>query len=147
MARLMQWGFFVLLACSLILASSGVASLLGSTRGKDPGPDLVVETPLKSFGAVPRGREVFLSYSLSNRSDHPIRILGVTSLCTPQGCLGVGEQLPFEIPPRSQSQIKLKVQTGNQGNFRADVGLFSDCLGQKTVSLGAEGQVLDRLEY
>ena len=79
--------------------------------------------------------------SIQNCTRHPVRIVGAAGICRAPGCLSVRD-LPLTIPPLSTMPITLEVYAGGEeGPFRLETTLFTDCAEQSELGVGVFGCV------
>jgi hypothetical protein len=130
------------LLLALLLLGTGIASLFGTTARDQKGGALSVDAPVKSFGDAPSGKRVAVTFTLTNRSARPIRVVGATLFCGLHGCLAI-DNLPLEIPPLSNRDFVVCVETRGPGQLAGELTLFSDSPGQPQTVLGINGRVID----
>ena len=106
----------VLFILAFLLLGAGAASLFHTTAN-DQKDGLLINALVKSFGDAPSGKRVAVTFSLTNRSGLPIRILGATPYCGRHGCLAY-YNLPFDIPPLSKRDLVVFAETKALASLR-----------------------------
>jgi len=142
--RFLRLATTILFILAFLMLGAGAASLLHTTAN-DQKDGLLVDALVKSFGDAPSRKRVAVTFSLTNRSALPIRILGATSYCGRHGCLAY-DNLPLDIPPFSKRDLVVFAETRAPGEFASDLTLFSDVPGQFQTVLRVNGRVAENNE-
>ena len=146
MLRLLRFGIVgssvitVALFALTCLAWSGGAGLTSTA----PGDVLRIDPPLRSLGDIKAGSVIAVSFTLSNRSSRPIRVLGTEWFCTKWGCIRP-TGLPVTVPPHANREVQLMLKAAPSGDheFGRAVILYSDCPGEPTVSAQIQGRIFE----
>jgi len=127
------------------LVGTGLVSLFSAGARHGEIRPFSVDRPVKSFGDAPTKKRVAVTFTLTNRSADPIRVLGGTPFCGRHGCLSL-EGLPLEVPPMAQRELVVFVETREPGQFAAELTLFSDCPGHLRTVFEINGRVTESRE-
>jgi len=144
MARILKAASYGFAIVAFGLFGWGLLHLQRSEAAPE-GAALTLEPAAQSFGELPPGRDVPLTFTVRNRASHPVQVVGATSLCNPQGCVAA-EDLPMRIPPRSARELSVTVETKSAGDFTAGIVLYTDAHGQTEIPLEVTGRVLSDAE-
>lgn len=142
-ARWLRLAPVILLVLALLLFGAGVSSLFGTIAGDQEKGGLFVDTPVKSFGDVPSGKRIAVTFTLMNRSTRSIRVVGASLFCGLHGCLTI-DNPTFEISPSSSRELVVWVETRKSGGFVSELTLFSDSPGRPRTVLGINGRVTEK---
>jgi hypothetical protein len=146
MRRLVRFGMVCSLAISVALfALAAWAWSEGEHRASTtPGDLLQIDPPQRSLGDIKAGSVVPVSFTLSNRSSRPIRVLGVEFFCTKWGCISLAG-LPVTVAPHSKREVQLMLRAARAGDheFSTAFNLYSDCPGEPAVPVRIQGRVFD----
>ncbi len=121
----------------------GGISALKETYAILKGETLVVDSSMKSFGVVPSGDPVVVSYKLTNRGDRNIRIVGFRAVCR---CM-VPEDLPFTLRPRESREFPIVIrnpekEAGNPAQIvNWGMTLFTTNPAQVRIPLTVKGEI------
>ncbi len=131
-------GVYLLLMGILVgvayLGFGSIDSALASLRGER----LSIFPSLIDMGEGVPGEMRNASVELTNRTDHPIRIIGGTSDCS---CTVLGD-LPVTIPPGESRSINVAMHLPNAvGSFSRKARLQLDDLGFRTVGFRLAGRI------
>jgi hypothetical protein len=100
------------------------------------GERLLVDSPSKSFGTVDAGAEPVVPFTVQNRSDHAVKIIGARTSCT---CTIVAN-LPMTIPPGGSLDVPISVKTSRlKGQVSVTVRVYSDDPRRAELVLNVEG--------
>jgi hypothetical protein len=72
---------------------------------------------------------------LTNNSDKPVKIVGDTGHCGHGVCLVTRTRIPMIISPHQSGSIEVAVRGMQEGTFKKDYSIFTDCPGQFRVSV------------
>lgn len=131
--------FFTGLAAMLSLAGLATSYLSGAHAV----PELSLRESVRLLGEVPSGRSFAVTFTVTNTTARPVRILGASSTCTPQGCLKVAERPPNEVPPHGTRGIAVDVTTRGSGSLVGRISLYTDCARKPSVPLEVRAYVVD----
>jgi hypothetical protein len=107
------------------------ASALAYLRGDS----LVPDAYSKSFGTAAKDERPSVEFLLRNRTEQPIKVLGVTRSCT---CLATSD-LPIVIPPHGEAILQVSSQAKSRlGPYSERLRVFTDA-GQSSFVLGVQG--------
>jgi hypothetical protein len=133
-------------SCCLLILSLGAFLLGTKPPGIGEGGTLQVEQRSVSLGGLPPGVEVPVTFAATNRTGEPIKLLGVSQLCTSWGCVyWERTAFPVWVAPCSTSTFRLKLRTRKLGTpvpFNAEVSLYSDAPGSEQTSLRVSGSIV-----
>jgi len=137
--KALSWalGFFSLMLLGLALRRTP------SSPTQQAEMALHVETSSRSFGEAPVGTESVVGFSLSNRGQRGVTILGSDAVCYQAACLKA-EGLPLTVPPGEVRLIEIKVLCTSPGEFSRPLTLFTDSAAQREITLSVEGRVVER---
>ena len=134
----------VVLFALAALSWSGGALPAFTTRG-----DLLqIYPPQRSLSDIKAGSVTPVSFTLSNKSFRPIRVLGAEWFCRRWGCIQQAG-LPLTVPPRSKREVQLMLKAALAGDyeFSTSVTLYLDCPGEPTASVQIKGRVSEGKEH
>jgi hypothetical protein len=145
---LLRLGFFLALVSSVTLFAAGAYVLGLAPRRLGLGGSLRVEPKTRWLGDLRPGVEVPVSFTVTNLSDRPARMLGATQFCTTWGCVWRTEP-PVKVPPHGSGAFGLRLRPRAQfcGEFSCDVILFSDAPGHGQTPVRIRGNVLPCAEH
>jgi hypothetical protein len=130
---------------AVLLLGGGAASLFRTPAHDNAEGALFIDAPVKSFGDAPSRRRVAVTFTLTNRSARPIRIVGATPFCGLHGCLAF-DNLPLDIPPLSKRDLVVFAETRDPGQLTSELTLFSDVPGHPQIPLVVNGRVVENDE-
>ncbi|MFI5456161.1 MAG: DUF1573 domain-containing protein [Isosphaerales bacterium] len=110
------------------------------------GETLFVDSSTKSFGVVPAGDPIVVSYKLTNRGDQNIRIVGCRAVCR---CM-VPEDLPFTLRPKESRNFPILIRNPKgEGGSRSQtinwgITLFTTNPAQAQIPLTVKGELRTR---
>jgi hypothetical protein len=124
----------------------GVLTWEGSVLGGSAPADLLVEPAVRALGDLPPTTVVPIIFRATNRSYHPIRVVGMNEVCARWACVRA-KNLPCVVPARGSADIALSVLTKNgplEANavFERTIVLYSDCPGRLVIPLQVSGRLL-----
>ena len=135
---------FALFATSFLPCSYGFYLISSHRAGAESvGLDQIEVTPGQPVGVVESGTVVTASFTVKNKSDRPIRILGADTSCS---CTTVDE-LPPLLEASQSLVIKLSIHTPETPTpFHGQCDLFTDNSNQRTVALKYDGKAVKTSE-
>jgi len=105
-----------------------VAASIAYLRGEH----VAVDEPLKSLVGIQGGSRLVVRYGLTNRSGHPIKLVGATSSCS---CTAV-EDLPKTLAAFEKQSVQVKITVAeDRSDFSGSIRLFTDDLDSQDVVL------------
>lgn len=91
-------------------------------------------------GSNPKGSHTSVAVAIANHGSSPVRIIGGTTSCK---CVAT-QDLPVEIPPGEQRQIRIQVNfSGDPGPFRQHFKLWVEGDSFQPVLGRLHGEVLE----
>jgi len=144
--RRLSWAAITLICLNLVLIGltayaylefGSILRALSIARGEY----LSVDQASKSFGPIEPGRVTAVSFVITNRGDHPVRILGYRA----GNCYTApADLLPITIAPRERRRFRIRVAT--PGSLKPQTLLLSGVLlttspGQRELELAISGEV------
>ncbi len=141
MTRLARIGSNAGLALATALFAAGIAATRVQASRDDGGATLKVDEPIRRFEDAATGEIRWLTFTVSNRGERPLSLLGSADLCTRQGCVHA-EGLPLTIPGRQRRDLRIHVEAGGVGDFAADLTVYTSAPGQSEIVFGIRGKVV-----
>lgn len=88
------------------------------------------------------GAETTLTFQAINRSDHPVRIVGVNKSCGKNCCVGPKREAPYEIMPHVIEDFECTLAVGKPGLFQGQIRVFADDGGVHEIILTVSGEAV-----
>lgn len=127
---------FLLLAMGLL---TSIYSEFPSTRMLLARTDVVVLPATKVVGDVPAGENLSIQFTVENRSNMPVAIVGVTGMCECR----MRPSIPFELAAGESRTILMSYRAPEDiGNFRKVVSFVTASNATRLVQLQLKGNVL-----
>jgi hypothetical protein len=137
---------FALLAAAI--ACLGLAAARWINRPPAPSPGAApwrVEPASQSFGVVPSGSTVHLTYTVHNDTDQELWVLGCDERCEGDGCLAA-PGLPMTVPPFGSRTLVVKTSLRTPCDYRKPLTIFANRESQPQLVLIVEGRVVEPTE-
>lgn len=131
---------FLTLAAIFFLLALALTPPFSSALGLGAAADLILDASTKSFGEARAQSEFNVTFTLTNVSPRPLKVIGAEFVCGPDGCL-TPENLPLEIPAHHKRDLTVHVKTVKPGQFQRGVTLYTDCPGKPKVVINIRGRV------
>ncbi len=132
---------YVLFSLTALIIGFGVA------RGERPWEPLiaardplVLDAPSKSFGREASHQTIPITFTLTNHSGRPVRVVGASNYCSRWGCV-VAQGLPFEIAAEGAHDVTIELETREPGPFDQSINVFTDCPGRGELTLRITGEI------
>ena len=138
----LQFASATLFLLAFAFCGAGVAGLRRESAPPSEERSLLLDQAVKSFGDAPSKTRVAVTFALTNRSERPVSVIGATPFCGRHGCVEF-DKLPLNIPPRSEGQLVVYVETGAPGQFNGEMTLFLRGAHEPETVLGVKGNVVD----
>ncbi len=117
-----------------VMAYESIRTRLRSTEG----PPVFVYDETKSFGTAIPGEYRIVSYTIENRSDRSVRILGCGSTCAVHPA---DADLPFVLPARSRHDLRLLIRASQPGDYKFPIHVYTSDPDQGVLNLTLEGTI------
>ena len=124
---------------SVVVASAALLTREGGRRV------VAAEEAHKELGRLTPLQAVVVPFQIHNGSSRPLRIVGATSLCGPNGCIGpnVGVKLPATIPPGGDFLLDALYKAGGPRKFSIEMTVFTDSEQASKIALRVSGEIVD----
>lgn len=126
---------------ALAFFCAGVGMSLEFHRDRSPsGPSSEPGWVIDSPDDLPAKSAISVIIPLRNISNRKIVVLGSTQVCNRQ-CCAVTEGPSFEIPAGKNQLFRVRLRTGEAGDFQCPITLFTDQDGCGQMTLRLKGHV------
>jgi hypothetical protein len=88
------------------------------------------------------GGETTITFQANNRSNHPVRIVGVNKSCGKNCCVGPKREAPYEIRPHVSENFDCTLAVGKPGAFQGQIRVFADDGGVREIILTVSGEAV-----
>lgn len=141
MRRLLNVVSLVLAIAAVGLIATGILRATPRSAPKLDSDDLVVDATTKSFGVASVKDCPTVAFTVTNRGDQPIQILGIRRECFRGACIEPGN-MPLEIPPHASREVVVAIHPTSPADFSAETVLFTDRAIQPRGILKIEGRIV-----
>ena len=82
-----------------------------------------------------------LSFRVVNSTSHTVSIIGLGPMCGTNACFSTNQAVPFDIPAGASGIVMGEVKTNRTGPFDANMNIYVDDDGLRTLTVRASGEV------
>jgi hypothetical protein len=140
--------WFLSALTSLLLFGLGAWLLGGTSEPIASEGALRVEPRVKDLGDLAPGAEVPVSFSVTNLSSKPVKLLGVPGFCVSWGCV-YATGFPVRVSPRTSTTFSLHIRPNtceSADKFAFEIALCTDAPGRERTPLRITGRVVPLAE-
>jgi hypothetical protein len=112
----------------------GIGACLAQWAGVGTAGPLMVDPREHRLRATHFSQEFNLGFLLSNETGRPVRIVGASESCGPEGCATVNG-LPVLVPPDTRLRLRVTFHAGLPGASVKEIPVYTDNPAQPVITL------------